>query len=67
MKMKKNNWIACIFPVALLFACNGNANGSIKSGADTSADTIGKHAPYGKDTFVKKQMDSMFNKKDSLH
>ncbi len=48
-------------------ACNGNANGTVNSASDTSADTIGKHSPYGTDTLSRKRMDSVTNKNDSLH
>ncbi|HEY2347622.1 MAG TPA: hypothetical protein VGH64_01340 [Puia sp.] len=51
-----------------LFAgCNGNANGTVNSKSDTSADTIGKHSPNGIDTLNRKRMDSVINKNDSLH
>ena len=48
-------------------ACNGNANGKVNSSSDTSADTIGKHSPYGIDTLGRKRMDTVINKNDSLH
>jgi len=51
----------------LVTACNSNANGSVDSKSDTSADTIGKHSPYGTDTLSRKRMDSVINKNDSLH
>ena len=51
----------------LLAGCNGNANGKVNSASDTSADTIGKHSPYGIDTLNRKRMDSVVNKNDSLH
>jgi hypothetical protein len=47
--------------------CNGNANGKVNSSSDTSADTIGRHSPYGIDTLSRKRMDSVTNKNDSLH
>ncbi len=51
----------------LTIGCNGNANGTVNSKSDTSADTIGKHSPYGIDTLSRKRMDSVTNKNDSLH
>jgi len=51
----------------LLAGCNSNANGKVNSASDTSADTIGKHSPYGIDTLNRKRMDSVTNKNDSLH
>jgi hypothetical protein len=51
----------------VLTGCNGNANGKVSSTSDTSADTIGKHSPYGIDTLNRKRMDSITNKNDSLH
>ena len=51
----------------LLTGCNGNANGKVNAASDTSADTIGKHSPYGTDTLSRKRMDSVINKNDSLH
>jgi hypothetical protein len=51
----------------LLAGCNGNANGKVNSTSDTSADTIGKHSPYGIDTLNRKRLDSVVNKNDSLH
>ena len=53
--------------IFLLTGCNGNANGKINSSSDTTADTIGKHSPYGIDTLNRKRMDSVTNKNDSLH
>ena len=53
--------------IIMLAACNGNANGRVSSASDTSADTIGKHAPFGIDTLNRKRMDSVVNKNDSLH
>ena len=50
-----------------MVACNGNANGKVNSTSDTSADTIGKHSPYGIDTLSRKRMDTVINKNDSLH
>ena len=51
----------------VLTGCNGNANGKVNSTSDTSADTVGKHSPYGIDTLNRKRMDSVINKNDSLH
>ena len=51
----------------LMAGCNGNANGKVNSSSDTSADTIGKHSPYGIDTLSRKRMDTVINKNDSLH
>ncbi len=51
----------------LIAGCNGNANGKVNSSSDTSADTIGKHSPYGIDTLSRKRMDTVINKNDSLH
>ena len=51
----------------LLTGCNGNANGKVNSTSDTSADTIGKHSPYGIDTLNRKRLVSVVNKNDSLH
>jgi PBP1b-binding outer membrane lipoprotein LpoB len=51
----------------LMAGCNGNANGTINSSSDTSADTIGKHSPNGIDTLNRKRLDSVVNKNDSLH
>lgn len=53
--------------ITMLAGCNGNANGKVNSASDTSADTIGKHSPYGIDTLNRKRMDSVINKNDSLH
>ena len=50
-----------------MVGCNGNANGKVNSASDTSADTIGKHSPYGIDTLSRKRMDTVINKNDSLH
>jgi hypothetical protein len=64
----KNILLLVSATVAFLFAgCNGNANGTVNSKSDTSADTIGKHSPYGTDTLSRKRMDSVINKNDSLH
>ncbi|HLA60090.1 MAG TPA: hypothetical protein VK622_15050 [Puia sp.] len=51
----------------LMSGCNGNANGKVNAASDTSADTVGKHSPYGIDTLSRKRMDTVINKNDSLH
>ena len=62
------NILLLAFAVSSLIAgCNNNANGKINSASDTSADTIGKHSPYGIDTLNRKRLDSVVNKNDSLH
>ena len=64
----KNSLLLLFSLIGLLMgACNGNANGTVNSGSDTSADTIGKHSPYGVDTANRKRLDSVTNKNDSLH
>jgi hypothetical protein len=61
-------YLLVITVITFVFAgCNGNANGTVNSKSDTSADTIGKHSPYGTDTLSRKRMDSVINKNDSLH
>ena len=67
-RIMKNKWIIILVAAGAVFTgCNGNANGSVESKSDTSVDTIGKHSPYGIDTLVRKRMDSVINKNDSLH
>jgi hypothetical protein len=63
----KNIILVLCSAIVLFTACNGNANGSVDSKSDTSADTIGKHSPNGTDTLNRKRMDSVINKNDSLH
>ena len=64
----KNILLLTFVTISFLMAgCNGNANGKVNSSSDTSADTIGKHSPYGIDTLSRKRMDSVTNKNDSLH
>ena len=64
----KNILLQTFVTISFLMAgCNGNANGKVNSSSDTSADTIGKHSPYGIDTLSRKRMDSVTNKNDSLH
>lgn len=64
----KNILLLVFAVITLLMAgCNGNANGKVNSASDTSADTIGKHSPYGIDTLSRKRMDTVINKNDSLH
>jgi hypothetical protein len=66
--MMKSILLLTFAAITFLFAgCNGNANGTVNSKSDTSADTIGKHSPYGTDTLSRKRMDSVINKNDSLH
>jgi len=52
--------------IIMLAGCNGNANGKVNSTSDTSADTVGKHSPYGIDTLNRKRLDSVVKKNDSL-
>lgn len=52
---------------SLMAGCNSNANGTVNSTSDTSADTVGKHSPYGIDTLNRKRLDSVVNKNDSMH
>jgi hypothetical protein len=64
----KKKYVLVMAVITFIFAgCNGNANGTVNSKSDTSADTIGKHSPYGTDTLSRKRMDSVINKNDSLH
>jgi hypothetical protein len=64
----KNILLQTFVTISFLMAgCNGNANGKVNSSSDTSADTIGRHSPYGIDTLSRKRMDSVTNKNDSLH
>ena len=64
----KNIFLPALATITFLVAgCNGNANGKVNSSSDTSADTIGKHSPYGTDTLNRKRMDTVINKNDSLH
>jgi len=63
----KKIMILAFSAITILAGCNGNANGSAKSASDTSADTIGKHSPYGIDTLNRKRLDSVVNKNDSVH
>jgi len=63
----KNILLLAFSMITVLAACNGNANGNVNSTSDTSADTVGKHSPYGIDTLNRKRMDSVVNKNDSLH
>jgi hypothetical protein len=65
--MKKISLLAFTTITIFMAACNGNANGKVSSSSDTSADTIGKHSPYGIDTLSRKRMDTVINKNDSLH
>jgi hypothetical protein len=64
----KNILLLAFTAISILMAgCNGNANGKVNSSSDTSADTIGKHSPYGIDTLSRKRLDSVTNKNDSQH
>jgi hypothetical protein len=63
----KNILLLAFSTITVLAGCNGNANGKVNSTSDTSADTVGKHSPYGIDTLNRKRMDSVVNKNDSLH
>jgi len=63
----KNILLLVFSMITVLAGCNGNANGKVNSTSDTSADTVGKHSPYGIDTLNRKRMDSVVNKNDSLH
>jgi PBP1b-binding outer membrane lipoprotein LpoB len=64
----KNILLVAFATITFIMAgCNSNANGTVNSKSDTSADTIGKHSPYGIDTLNRKRMDSVINKNDSLH
>jgi hypothetical protein len=63
------NILLLAFAIIIFFmvACKGNANSTLNSSSDTSADTIGKHSPYGIDTLNRKRLDSVVNKNDSVH
>jgi hypothetical protein len=63
----KNILLLAFSTITVLAGCSGNANGKVNSTSDTSADTVGKHSPYGIDTLNRKRMDSVVNKNDSLH
>jgi hypothetical protein len=66
-KMKNILLLAFSIVSFLIAGCDSNANGKVKSASDTSADTIGKHSPYGIDTLNRKRLDSVVNKNDSVH